>query len=111
MGTCRASERFVLDGRPLVLSGRPAVVRRALAAHRISEVERTVALHHDGVFEQQVSTRQLREIRDAVAEQHRREADTDFVHEAEIESLLDDVGAGDDDVLISGDLPGSGYGW
>ena len=47
-------------------------------------------------------------IGDALAEQHRYEADAYLVHQAEVERLLGDVGAGDRDVFIAGDLPRRG---
>jgi hypothetical protein len=68
-------------------------------------MERAPPLHHDRVLEHHVPAVQLGEVRDALAEEHRHEADTHLVHQSELERLLGDVGAGDRDVLVAGDLP------
>jgi linoleoyl-CoA desaturase len=51
------------------------------------------------VFEHDVPA----EVADAGAEQHRDLADADLVDEAEVQRLLDDVGAGDRDPLVAGE--------
>jgi len=51
---------------------------------------------------------QLGEVWDPFAEQHRHEADTHLIHQAEVECLLGDLRARDGDVLAAGDLPGLG---
>ena len=74
------------------------------ASHRVAEVERPGALDHDRVLEHDVAADELAEVADAGAEQHRHLADAELVDEAEVERLLDDVGAGDRDELVAGDL-------
>src|SRR5919108_4117012 len=71
--------------------------RRQSAAHRVTEVERPGALDHDGVLEHDVSADELAEVADAGTEQHWHLADAELVDEAEVQRLLDDVGAGDRD--------------
>src|SRR5205814_10464343 len=78
--------------------------RRQSAAHWVTEVERPGALNHDGVLEHDVPADELAEVADACTEQHWHLADADLVDEAEVQRLLDDVGAGDGDELVTGDL-------
>src|SRR2546430_14229270 len=73
------------------------------AAHRVAEMERPGALDHDGVLEHDMDADELTEVADAGAEQDRHLADAELVDEAEVQSLLDDVGAGDRDELVTGD--------
>src|SRR5919197_1047367 len=77
---------------------------RQSAAHRIAEVEGTGASDYDGVVEHDVATDELAEVADAGTEEHWHLADAELVDEAEVERLLDDVGAGDRDELVAGDL-------
>src|SRR5215207_3278743 len=79
--------------------------RRQSAAHRVTEVERPGALDHDGVLEHDVAADELPEVADAGAEQHWHLADADLVDEAEVQGLMDDVGAGDRDELVPGGRP------
>ena len=58
----------------------------------------------DRVLEHDVSADELAEVGDAGTEQHRHLADAELVDEAEVQRLLDDVGAGDRDELVAGDL-------
>src|SRR5207244_13239400 len=74
------------------------------APHRVAEMERPGALDHDGVLEDDVVADELTEVADARAEQDRHLADAELVDEAEVQGLLDDVGAGDRDELVAGDL-------
>ena len=74
------------------------------APHRVAEVERPGALDHDWVLEHDVVADELTEVADTGAEQDRHLADADLVDEAEVQGLLDDVGAGDRDELVTGDL-------
>src|SRR4051812_33412979 len=76
---------------------------RRSAAHRVTEVERPGALDHDGVLEHDVAADELAEVADACTEQHWHLADAQLVDEAEVERLLDDVGAGDRDEPLAGD--------
>jgi hypothetical protein len=78
--------------------------RRMSTPHRVAEVERPGGLDHDGVLEHDVVADELTEVADAGAEQNRHLADAEFVDEAEVQGLLDDVGAGDRDELVTGDL-------
>ena len=66
----------------------------------------TASLEDDRVVEELVAPVQLREGWDPLAEQHRHEADTHLVHQAEVECLLGDLRARDGDVLVAGDLCG-----
>ena len=77
---------------------------RSSASHGVAEVKRPGALHHEGVLEHDVAADELAEVADAGAEQHRHLADAELVDEAEVERLLDDVGAGDRDELVAGEL-------
>src|SRR5438270_6583969 len=77
---------------------------RLSAPYRVAEMERPGALDHDGVLEHDVVAGELTEVADAGAEQDRHLADTELVHEAEVQGLLDDVGAGDRDEPVTGDL-------
>jgi hypothetical protein len=61
-------------------------------------------LDHDGVLEHDVAADELPEVADAGAEQDRHLADAELVDEAEVQGLLDDVGARDRDELVAGDL-------
>src|SRR4051794_41202774 len=79
---------------------------RVSASHRVAEVERPGALHHERVLEHDVAADELAEVADSGAEQHRHLADADLVDEAEVERLLDDVGTGDRDELVAGELFG-----
>src|SRR6478672_3562744 len=81
-----------------------AVAQRHSAAHRVNEVEGPGALDHDGVLQHDVSADKLAEVANAGAEQHRHLADAELVDEAEAQTLLDDVGAGDRDELVAGEL-------
>src|SRR5439155_9725631 len=74
------------------------------AAHRVAEVERPGALDHERVLEHDVIADELTEVADAAAEQDGHLADAELVDEAEVQSLLDDVGAGDRYELVAGDL-------
>src|SRR4051794_19070106 len=74
------------------------------ASHRVAEVQRAPALDHDWVLEHHVIADELTEVADAAAEQDRHLADAELVDEAEIQSLLDDVGAGDRDEHVAGDV-------
>jgi hypothetical protein len=47
---------------------------------------------------------ELTEVADAGAQQDRHLADAEFVDETEVQGLLDDVGAGDCDEFVTGDL-------
>src|SRR5215471_388192 len=78
---------------------------RRSPAHRVTEVERPGALDHDGVLEHDVAADELAEVADAGTEQHWHLADAELVDEAEVQRLLDDVGTGDRDELVAGDLP------
>src|SRR5439155_9835170 len=78
--------------------------RRQSAAHRVTEVERPRPLDHGGVLEYDVAADELAEVADAGTEQHRHLADAELVDEAEVQRLLDDVGTGDRDELVAGDL-------
>src|SRR5205814_9437098 len=78
--------------------------RRQSAAHWVTEVERPGALNHDGVLEHDVPADELAEVADAGTEQHWHLADADLVDECEVQRLLDDVGTGDRDELVAGDL-------
>src|SRR5438445_2191297 len=77
---------------------------RQSAAHRVTEVERPRPLDHGGVLEPDVAADELAEVADAGTEQHRHLADAELVGEAEVQRLLDDVGTGDRDELVAGDL-------
>src|SRR3954471_21665160 len=79
---------------------------RVSASHRVAEVERSGALHHERVLEHDVAADELAEVADAGAEQHWHLADAELVDQAEVERLLDDVGAGDRDELVAGELLG-----
>jgi hypothetical protein len=57
-------------------------------------VECPGALDHNGVLEHDVTTDELAEIADPVAEKHRYLADAELIDEAQVEGLLDDVGTG-----------------
>ena len=106
----RAATRSLSAGRPVEARARPSrrhrtrARRRQSAAHRVAEVERPGALDHDGVVEHDVSADELAEVGDAGAEQHWHLADAELVDEAEVQRLLDDVGAGDRDEPVAGDL-------
>ena len=65
-------------------------------------MERPPALDDDGVLEHDVAG-QLPEVADAATEQDCHLADAELVDEAELQRLLDDVGAGDRDELVGGD--------
>src|SRR5205814_6225782 len=78
--------------------------RRQSAAHWVTEVERPGALNHDRVLEHDVAADELAEVADAGTEQHWHLADAELVDEAEVQRLLDDVGTGDRDELVAGDL-------
>src|SRR5438874_8257380 len=75
------------------------------APHRVAEVERPGALDHDGVLEHDVVADELTEVADARAEQDRHLADAELVDEAEVQGLLDDVGAGDRHELAAAARP------
>ena len=77
---------------------------RSSASHGVAEVKRPGALHHEGVLEHDVAADEFAEVADAGAEQHRHLADAELVDEAEVERLLDNVGAGDRDELVAGEL-------
>jgi hypothetical protein len=94
-----------------LLSTKTRLSRRAEARQRRtggSKVERPGSLDHDGVLEHDVSADELDEAADAGAEQHGHLADAEFVDEAEVQRLLDDVGAGDRDEVVAGGLLGRG---
>src|SRR5436305_3865252 len=78
--------------------------RRQSAAHRVTEVKRPGALDHDWVLEHDVAADELAEVADAGTEQHWHLADAELVDEAEVQRLLDDVGTGDRDELVAGDV-------
>ncbi|MFE7111991.1 hypothetical protein ACFU98_30765 [Streptomyces sp. NPDC057575] len=61
----------------------------------------TTSLDDDRVVEAFVAPLQLRGAGDPLAEQHRHEADTYLIHQAEIECLLGDRRACHSDVLIA----------
>src|SRR3954452_22709899 len=87
-----------------------SAAERVSASHGVAEVERSGALHHERILEDDVAADELAEVADAGAEQHRHLADAQLVDEAEVERLLDDVGAGDGDELLACDLLGRGDG-
>src|SRR3954471_20749877 len=61
-----------------------------LFAHRIDQMRDAVALDDGRVLEQHRRAREVCEERDARAEDHRRELDSDLVEQSEIETLLRD---------------------
>src|SRR5581483_10110122 len=77
---------------------------RAGTAHRVPEVQRARALDDDGIVEHDVAADELAEVADAAPEQHGHLADAELVDEAEVQRLLDDVGARDRDELVARDL-------
>jgi len=83
-------------------------MRRGVTSDWVAQVKGTASLDDDRVVEELVAPLQLREVWDPFAEQHRHEADTHLIHQAEVECLLDDLRARDGDVLVAGDLSGLG---
>lgn len=86
----RWSERRSLD---------PTDAGRGLTSDWVSQVKGTPSLDDDRVVEELVAPVQLREVRDPLAEQHRHEADTHLIHQAEVECLLSDLRARDGDIV------------
>src|SRR3954452_25638764 len=62
------------------------------------------AFAHDGVLEHDVPTDELAEIADAATEEHWNLAHAELIDEAEVQRLLDDVGARDRDELVASNL-------
>src|SRR5579875_59737 len=81
---------------------RRACVRLAWSSpHRVAEVQRPLALDDGRVLEDDMASDELAEVADACPEQHGHQADVDLVDEAEVQGLLDDVGAGDGGELVA----------
>ena len=74
-------------------------------AHRVTEMERPSALDDDGVLEHDVAADEFPEVADAVPNRTGTWLTQNLVDEAEVQRLLDDVGAGDRDELVGGDPP------
>src|SRR5436305_9423271 len=74
------------------------------AGHRVTVVKGAGTFDHDGVLEHDMAADEVAEVPDAGTEQHRHLADAELVDEAEIQRLLDDVGAGDRDEFVASDL-------
>lgn len=66
-------------------------------------MERPRTLNDTRILKHEVATDEIAEVTNPDTEQDWHEADADLVNEAEVERLLDDVGAGDRDELLGGD--------
>src|SRR4051794_2563350 len=69
----------------------------------VPQVQRSLARDHDRILEEDVVADEVTEVADARAEEHRHLADADLVDQAEVDRLLDDVGARDRDEPVAGD--------
>lgn len=91
---------------PMLLAG----TTRLNPHYAVPEVRDARPLHHrDRPLQLHRCLLDQAEQRDAGAEEHRHEVDVHLIRQARIEALAADVSAVDPDVLVPGDLPGSGH--
>lgn len=88
---CSRSVRARLDSSPL---------------YGIAQVSDAAAGDDDRIIKSVRCTGQIGEVGDSFAHQHRDKADAHLVDQAQIQCLGGDIGAGDGNVLVPGDLPG-----
>src|SRR6266850_7620075 len=72
-----------------------------LLLHSIDEMRHPVAFDDGRVAEKDGRTREVGEKRDAFAEDHRGELDSDLVEQTQVEALLSDVRPGNADPLAA----------